>query len=226
MFDQLFNDVFTGTTINPASMFGAIGVGLVLGLILAKVYQYKTIYSKSFMMTLVMLPTLIAIVIFLVNGSLGAGVAVMGAFSLIRFRSAPGGAKELLAIFLAMTIGIAVGMGYLIFASVFTIIMSVVMLLLETVNFGQMKHSMRQVTVVIPESLDYEMVFDDIFQKATNYVELANVKTSDMGSLFKIKYIVQLNGTMTEKELVDALRTRNGNLEIAISRYVTKENEL
>ena len=226
MFDQLFNDVFTGTTINPASMFGAIGVGLVLGLILAKVYQYKTIYSKSFMMTLVMLPTLIAIVIFLVNGSLGAGVAVMGAFGLIRFRSAPGGAKELLAIFLAMTIGIAVGMGYLVFASVFTIIMSVVMLLLETVNFGQMKHSMRQVTVVIPESLDYETVFDDIFQKATNYVELANVKTSDMGSLFKIKYIVQLNGTMTEKELMDALRTRNGNLEIAISRYVTKENEL
>ncbi|MCI3918079.1 DUF4956 domain-containing protein [Streptococcus intermedius] len=226
MFDQLFNDVFTGTTINPASMFGAISIALVLGLILAKVYQYKTIYSKSFMMTLVMLPTLIAIVIFLVNGSLGAGVAVMGAFSLIRFRSAPGGAKELLAIFLAMTIGIAVGMGYLIFASVFTIIMSVVMLLLETVNFGQMKHSMRQVTVVIPESLDYETVFDDIFQKATNYIELANVKTSDMGSLFKIKYIVQLNGTMTEKELMDALRTRNGNLEIAISRYVTKENEL
>ena len=226
MFDQLFSDVFTGTAINPASMFGAIGVALVLGLILAKVYQYKTIYSKSFMMTLVMLPTLIAIVIFLVNGSLGAGVAVMGAFSLIRFRSAPGGAKELLAIFLAMTIGIAVGMGYLVFASVFTIIMSVVMLLLETVNFGQMKHSMRQVTVVIPESLDYETVFDDIFQKATNYVELANVKTSDMGSLFKIKYIVQLNGTMTEKELMDALRTRNGNLEIAISRYVTKENEL
>ena len=159
MFDQLFSDVFTGTTVNPASMFGAIGIALVLGLILAKVYQYKTIYSKSFMMTLVMLPTLIAIVIFLVNGSLGAGVAVMGAFSLIRFRSAPGGAKELLAIFLAMTIGIAVGMGYLVFASVFTIIMSVVMLLLETVNFGQMKHSMRQVTVVIPESLDYETVF-------------------------------------------------------------------
>ena len=137
----------------------------------------------------------------------------MGAFGLIRFRSAPGGAKELLAIFLAMTIGIAVGMGYLVFASVFTSIMSVVMLLLETVNFGQMKHSMRQVTVVIPESLDYETVFDDIFQKATNYVEPANVKTSDMGSLFKIKYIVQLNGTMTEKELMDALRTRNFSLK-------------
>lgn len=223
---NLFSDVFTEATVSPFSMFGAIGVSLLLGLILAKVYQYKTVYSKSFMMTLVMLPTLIALVIFLVNGSLGAGVAVMGAFSLIRFRSAPGGAKELLAIFLAMTIGIAVGMGYLVFATAFTLLMSAVMLFLEVVNFGQMKHSMRQLTVVIPESLDYESIFDDIFQKATNHVELANVKTSDMGSLFKLKYIIQLNGTMTEKELIDALRTRNGNLEIAISRYITKENEL
>ena len=117
-------------------------------------------------------------------------------------------------------------MGYLVFATVFTLIMSLVMLLLEVVNFGQMKHSMRQLTVVIPESLDYESIFDDIFNKAVNHVELANVKTSDMGSLFKIKYIIQLNGRMTEKELIDALRTRNGNLEIAISRYITKENEL
>ena len=177
-------------------------------------------------MSLALLPTLIAIVIFLVNGSLGAGVAVMGAFSLIRFRSAPGGAKELVSIFLVMTIGIAIGMGYLVFATVFTLIMSLVMLLLEVVNFGQMKHSMRQLTIVIPESLDYESIFDDIFNKAANHVELANVKTSDMGSLFKIKYIIQLNGRMTEKELIDALRTRNGNLEIAISRYITKENEL
>ena len=177
-------------------------------------------------MSLALLPTLIAIVIFLVNGSLGAGVAVMGAFSLIRFRSAPGGAKELVSIFLVMTIGIAIGMGHLVFATVFTLIMSLAMLLLEVVNFGQMKHSMRQLTIVIPESLDYESIFDDIFNKAANHVELANVKTSDMGSLFKIKYILQLNGRMTEKELIDALRTRNGNLGIAISCYITKENEL
>ena len=117
-------------------------------------------------------------------------------------------------------------MGYLVFATVFTLIMSLAMLLLEVVNFGQMKHSMRQLTIVIPESLDYESIFDDIFNKAANHVELANVKTSDMGSLFKIKYIIQMNGRMTEKELIDALRTRNGNLEIAISRYITKENEL
>ncbi|MEZ7606072.1 DUF4956 domain-containing protein [Streptococcus sp. 27098_8_113] len=226
MLSHLFYDIFTDTAVDPAMMLLAIGVSLLLGLVVAKVYQFKTVYSKSFVMSLALLPTLIAIVIFLVNGSLGAGVAVMGAFSLIRFRSAPGGAKELVSIFLVMTIGIAIGMGYLVFATVFTLIMSLVMLLLEVVNFGQMKHSMRQLTVVIPESLDYESIFDDIFNKAVNHVELANVKTSDMGSLFKIKYILQLNGQMTEKELIDALRTRNGNLEIAISRYITKENEL
>ena len=226
MLNQLFYDIFTDTAVDPAMMMLAIGVSLLLGLVVAKVYQFKTVYSKSFVMSLALLPTLIAIVIFLVNGSLGAGVAVMGAFSLIRFRSAPGGAKELVSIFLVMTIGIAIGMGYLVFATVFTLIMSLAMMLLEVVNFGQMKHSMRQLTVVIPESLDYESIFDDIFNKAANHVELANVKTSDMGSLFKIKYIIQLNGRMTEKELIDALRTRNGNLEIAISRYITKENEL
>ena len=226
MLSHLFYDIFTDTAVDPVMMLLAIGVSLLLGLVIAKVYQFKTVYSKSFVMSLALLPTLIAIVIFLVNGSLGAGVAVMGAFSLIRFRSAPGGAKELVSIFLVMTIGIAIGMGYLVFATVFTLIMSLVMLLLEVVNFGQMKHSMRQLTVVIPESLDYESIFDDIFNKAANHVELANVKTSDMGSLFKIKYIIQLNGRMTEKELIDALRTRNGNLEIAISRYITKENEL
>lgn len=226
MLNQLFNDVFTSTAVKPLIMLEAIGVALVLGLVVAKVYQYKTVYSKSFVMSLALLPALIAVVIFLVNGSLGAGVAVMGAFSLIRFRSAPGGAKELVSIFLAMTIGIAIGMGYLVFAGAFTLIMSVAIVLLETINFGQMKHSIRQLTIVIPESLDYESIFDDIFDKATNHLELASVKTSDMGSLFKLKYIIQLNGKMTEKEWMDALRTRNGNLEIAISRYITKENEL
>lgn len=226
MLNQLFNDVFTSTAVKPLIMLEAIGVALVLGLVVAKVYQYKTVYSKSFVMSLALFPALIAVVIFLVNGSLGAGVAVMGAFSLIRFRSAPGGAKELVSIFLAMTIGIAIGMGYLVFAGAFTLIMSVAIVLLETINFGQMKHSIRQLTIVIPESLDYESIFDDIFDKATNHLELASVKTSDMGSLFKLKYIIQLNGKMTEKELMDALRTRNGNLEIAISRFITKENEL
>ena len=223
---NLFLDAFTDTNVTATAMFSAIALSLLLGLAIAKVYQYKTVYTQSFVLTLALLPTLIAIVIFLVNGSLGAGVAVMGAFSLIRFRSAPGGAKELLAVFLTMTVGIAVGMGYLLFATAFTAIMCAAMLALEASDFGKMKHQMRQLTIVIPESLDYDQVFDDIFQQATQHVELATVKTSDMGALFKLKYIIQLNGNMTEKEFIDALRTRNGNLEISINRQITKENEL
>ena len=223
---NLFTDVFTDTTVTAPAMFGAIAMALVLGVIIAKIYQYKTIYTQSFVLTLALLPSLIAIVIFLVNGSLGAGVAVMGAFSLIRFRSAPGGAKELLAVFLTMTVGIAIGMGYLFFAATFTAIMCAAMVALEALEFGKMKHQMRQLTIVIPESLDYDQVFDDIFEAATQHVELATVKTSDMGALFKLKYIVQLNGAMSEKEFIDALRTRNGNLEISMNRQITKENEL
>ena len=223
---NLFMDVFTDTSVSAGAMMEAILLALVLGLMIAKTYQYKTVYTQSFVLSLALLPSLIAIVIFLVNGSLGAGVAVMGAFSLIRFRSAPGGAKELLAVFLTMTVGIAIGMGYLVFAGVFTLIMCGAILVLEQMEFGKMKHQMRQLTIVIPESLDYDQVFDDIFQKATSHVELATVKTSDMGALFKLKYIVQLNGNMTEKELIDALRTRNGNLEISINRHISKENEL
>jgi len=225
---NLFNSIFNNTTASadPFQLLLALLVSLVLGLALTWTYKYRTLYTREFAISLTLLPCLMTLVIFLVNGSLGSSIAVAGTFSLIRFRSAPGGAKELVSIFLAMTIGIAIGMGYLVFAGAFTLIMSIAIILLETINFGQMKHSIRQLTIVIPESLDYESIFDDIFDKATNHLELASVKTSDMGSLFKLKYIIQLNGKMTEKELMDALRTRNGNLEIAISRFITKENEL
>lgn len=226
MFNELFSDVFTTTQIEAFTMFAAMGTALALGVCISWVYQFKNVYTKSFATTLVVMPALVALVIFLVNGSLGTGVAVMGAFGLIRFRSAPGGAKEILTIFMAMTVGIAVGMGYLVLAAAITLLIGAVIVALEIVPFGQMKQSVRQVTVVIPESLDYEHVFDDIFSKATRHVELASVKTSDMGSLFKLKYIVQLNGNWSEKQFVDALRTRNGNLEIAVSRHITKENEL
>lgn len=226
--NQLFTNLFnqSATSVDPGKFLLSLGVTLLLGLFSAWVYQYKTIYTKQFVITLATLPALISLVIFLVNGSLGTSVAVMGTFSLIRFRSAPGGPKELLAIFMAMSIGIATGMGYLALAVVFTLLMSAVSFLFETLDFGQMKHSMRQITIVIPENLDYDSIFDDIFGQATNHYELAQVKTSDMGSLFKLKYLVQLNGKVGEKELMDKLRIRNGNLPITISRSITKENEL
>lgn len=229
MLNNLFANLFSSTetaTVEPFAFFLALVASILLGLFSAWVYQYKTVYTKQFVITLAMLPAIVQVVIFLVNGNLGTGMAVMGAFSLIRFRSAPGGAKEILAIFMAMAIGLATGMGYIAFATVFTLIMSVVSYSYERLSFGQMKQSMRQLTITIPESLDYEDVFDDIFKDSLDHIDLLSVRTSDMGSLYKLKYLIQLNSQTQEKELIDRLRTRNGNLEISLSRNISKENEL
>lgn len=229
MLNNLFANLFSSTetaTVEPFAFFLALVASILLGLFSAWVYQYKTVYTKQFVITLAMLPAIVQVVIFLVNGNLGTGMAVMGAFSLIRFRSAPGGAKEILAIFMAMAIGLATGMGYIAFATVFTLIMSVVSYSYERLSFGQMKQTMRQLTITIPESLDYEDVFDDIFKDSLDHIDLLSVRTSDMGSLYKLKYLIQLNSQTQEKELIDRLRTRNGNLEISLSRNISKENEL
>lgn len=227
MSNSLFNSIFTTTTgSNIGQFILALGAALFLGFITALVYQYRTIYTKYFVITLALLPAVVATVIYLVNGNLGAGVAVAGAFSLVRFRSAPGGAKEIYAIFLAMAIGLATGMGYVGYAILFSVIMSVVGFMYEHFNFGQMQHANRQLTITIPETLDYEEVFDDIFFEGLAQCSLLSVRTSDMGSMFRLKYQIQLNGQLTEKQLFDKLRERNGNLEISISRNFTKDNEL
>lgn len=229
MYNMLFNSIYS-TSVNTSTTSGnfiwALLTAILLGFVTALLYQYKTIYTKAFVITLAMLPAVVASVIFLVNGNLGTGVAVAGAFSLVRFRSAPGGAKEIYAIFLAMAIGLATGMGYIGFAILFTVIMAIVGLAYEHFNFGKMKNASRQLMITIPETLDYEDVFDDIFEYALAQADLLSVRTSDMGSLFRLKYQIQLNGQVSEKQLFDMLRERNGNLEISISRNFTKDNEL
>lgn len=228
MDSSLVSQIVTSNSENLTGFDYLVGlmVAIILGFVIALVYQYKTVYTKQFVITIALLPAVVATVIYLVNGSLGTGVAVAGAFSLVRFRSAPGGAKEIYAVFLAMAIGLATGIGYYSFAVVFTVVMSIVGVFYEFVNFGQMTRANRQLTITIPENLDYESVFDDIFEEGLAHCQLLNVRTSDMGSLFKLKYQIQLNGKFTEKELMDRLRTRNGNLEIALSRNFTKDNEL
>lgn len=228
MDSSLVSQIVTSQSENLTGFDYLVGlmVAIILGFVIALVYQYKTVYTKQFVITIALLPAVVATVIYLVNGSLGTGVAVAGAFSLVRFRSAPGGAKEIYAVFLAMAIGLATGMGYYSFALVFTVVMSVVGVFYEFVNFGQMTQASRQLTITIPENLDYESVFDDIFDEGLAHCQLLSVRTSDMGSLFKLKYQIQLNGKFSEKELMDRLRTRNGNLEIALSRNFTKDNEL
>ena len=176
---------------------------LVLGLIIAFAFNFKQKKTKSFMMTLALLPVIVQVVIMLVNGNIGTGVAVMGAFSLVRFRSVPGSAMDICAIFLSMAVGLATGTNHLALA-----------LMLALLPIGKKKSGHKDLSITIPESLDYTEVFDDIFEKYLSECELVSVKTTNMGSLFKLKYRIELKGDANEKKLIDELRCRNGNLEI------------
>lgn len=194
------------------------GASLALGIAIATIYMFRNTYSKGFVITLALLPAMVQMVIMMVNGNLGTGVAVMGAFSLIRFRSVPGTAREISSIFLAMGVGLATGMGYLAMAAVFTGVIGLAMILLTVSPFGDQKQTEKTLTITIPEGLDYGGVFDDLFQRYLKKWELLQVKTTNMGSLFKLQYHVVLKDRDREKELIDELRCRNGNLEIACGR--------
>lgn len=199
---------------------------LVLGVIIAVVYMYRNIYTKNFVVTIVLLPAIVQAVIMLVNGSLGTGIAVMGAFSLIRFRSAPGTAKEISSIFLAMAIGIATGMGYVYYAIGFTIVIGGVILLLSNISFGERKDTIKTLKITIPENLDYTEIFDEVFQKYTKKADLETVKTTNLGSLYELQYSIELKDVKVEKNLIDEIRCRNGNLNIICGRMPVNRDEL
>lgn len=191
---------------------------LFLGWIIAWSYMRKTQYNKGFVITLFVLPSIVQMVILLVSGSVGTGVAALGAFSLVRFRSIPGTAKEISSIFLAMAVGLATGTGYVGIAILFTAIVCATMLLLNYSSFGEKGEGERLLRITIPENLDYTNVFDDIFTEFLEKEELLEVKTTNMGSLFRLEYQIEMKESNQEKELIDALRIRNGNLEISCSR--------
>lgn len=231
MLDNLLKGIFDSdftTVIKLSDFLLCIGVSLVLGLLLAGSYMFKTRYTKSFAVTLALLPAVVCVVIMMVNGNIGTGVAVAGAFSLVRFRSAPGTAKEICALFLAMSTGLIAGMGYLGFAVLFTVILSAVFLLYNRLRFGTQKNSAvyKTLSVTIPEDLDYSDVFEDIFNAYTSEHELERVKTTNMGSMFRLTYQITLCDPKKEKEMIDKLRCRNGNLEITVSKQETTAAEL
>lgn len=199
---------------------------LIIGFIVALFYSINSKYTKSFFITLSTMPAIVAVIIIMVNGNLGTGVAVAGAFSLVRFRSVAGTAKEIGAIFLAMGAGLAVGMGYILYAMMFVVLISGANYLLSLSKFGEANPNERMLTVTIPEDLDYIDVFDDLIAKYTNECELISVKTSNMGSLFKLKYEVILKDIKQEKNFIDEIRCRNGNLEIAVAKKYNSGNEL
>ena len=212
-----------GSALTLTSFFICTAVSLLLGIGTALVAMYRSRTTQSFAVTLAILPAVVQLVIMLVNGNLGAGVAVAGAFSLVRFRSAPGTAKEIGALFLAMAIGLATGMGCVGLAALAFVIVSAAMLLLTSVNFGGANEHERVLRITIPESLDYDGLFDDLFKKYTRSCVLERVKTSNMGTLYELTYRVILPDDNAPKAFLDDLRCRNGNLNITCGREATKD---
>lgn len=223
------NDLFINVLkdgITAKGFFICTAVSLILGIIMAVAYSRKIRYTQSFVVTLIILPAIVQTVIMLVNGNIGTGIAVAGAFSLVRFRSVPGNAKEISVIFTAMAAGLACGTGYVGIAIVFTVIMCLIMLVVTYVGIGAPKASEKLLKITIPESLDYEGVFEEIFENYTKSSQLITVKTSNLGSLFKLSYLVVMKNPAQEKEMIDRLREHNGNLEISLGRPVQNEMTL
>lgn len=223
MLDKLFSGVFstTAATITPGDFLLCLGVALVLGGVLAVLYRFRNRCSRSFTLALALLPAIVCVVILMVNGNLGAGVAVAGAFSLVRFRSTPGTAKEIVTIFLAMASGLACGMGYLGYAALFTVIVSLLLMIYGQLAARHPETNNKLLRITVPEDLDYGGVFDDLFAEYTLSHQLIKVKTTGLGSMFRLTYAVTLRDSSHEKEFIDALRCRNGNLEISCSLQET-----
>ena len=217
----------TGTSIITTGNFALCTlVSLVTGVFISFIFCYRQEKTKSFATTLALLPVIVQVIIMLVNGNLGTGVAVAGAFSLVRFRSMQGNAKDILGIFLSMAVGLATGTDHLLLAGIFTIIVCAATLVYNFVPVGIDDNCEKVLTITIPESLDYGDVFDDIFDKFTTKAKLEQVKTTNMGSLFKLRYNIIIKKGMSEKELLDELRVRNGNLEIICSGRMLAGNQL
>ena len=228
MLDSVFSTLYNSSAEITVPLFLIImASALLLGALEAFVYRRNNPCTRSFAVTLAMLPAVVSVIILMVSGSIGAGVAVAGTFSLVRFRSAPGSAKEIAAVFIAMAIGLACGMGCPGLAALFTLIMCGAELLYSRVGFGRDPFEARKtLSVTVPESLEYSGIFDDLFAAYTTEAKMTRVKTTNLGSLNRLSYEITLREPGTEKALIDPIRCRNGNLEISLGCRAAETNEL
>lgn len=222
MLESIFE---TTSSLTILSLLLSSLVSIVLGIFIALTHQYTSRYSKNFLITLAILPILVQSIIMMVNGSLGTSIAIVGAFSLVRFRSIPGTSKEILSVFFAMTIGLATGMGQLLFSFIITFIVCFLIILLSKTKFLEIKTTVKNLKIVIPDDLDYEDVFNQVFDKYLKKYELIKVKTVNLGSLFELTYSIELKSDTNEKKFLDKLREKNGNLKIILS-HPMENNEL
>mgnify|MGYP000892401903 CR=1 FL=1 len=227
MLDQLFNSIYSSTEvkINLLALLFSLVISLVLGIVLAKVYKHQTIYTKEFVITLSLLPTIVSMIIFLVNGNLGTSVAVAGTFSLIRFRSAAGGSKELLAIFMATAIGITTGMGFVTLGIVFTLFISLVWLLFEKMTFSSVSQTRRYVQIQIPADFDYEVLFEALFETACKSVELTSIQSAAKKTI-KLDYVIDLDPEVSDRELIQQFLRYDQIQDIAFSKAAKKRKTL
>ena len=213
----MFNSVIPNAMTLSAFLM-CIFAALVLGVLTALVFSFRNKHSGSLILALAVLPPIVTMVIMMVNGNIGAGLAVAGTFSLVRFRSAPGTAREICGLFMSTAIGITCGMGFIGIAAVFFLVMAVFLVLLSLFRFGETAASSRQLKITIPENLDYDGLFDDIFEKYTSRHELVKVKTTNMGTLYELTYTINLKTPEVSKQFIDDIRCRNGNLNIICGR--------
>ncbi|MBR2840175.1 DUF4956 domain-containing protein [Candidatus Saccharibacteria bacterium] len=221
MFNTIFDTSTAGLEITTALI--AAGVALLLGIALAITHAKTSQTTKGMMITLAVLPVLVMAVMIMINGNLGTSIAILGAFSLIRFRSMEGRAKDLLAIFAAMMIGLACGMGHVLFGTIITAIYIVATVFFTYTHFLEPDHHERILKVVVPEDLDYEDVFADIFKKYTSRSHLVRMKTINMGSLYKLTYDIKIKRGVREKEFLDEIRIKNCNLKVLLSEPCCEE---
>ncbi|MBR3355576.1 MAG: DUF4956 domain-containing protein [Oscillospiraceae bacterium] len=219
----MLSSIITSSDIGMSQFLICTAVSIILGLIIAYIHSYKNRSTSGFLLTVGLIPVIVQVIIMLVNGNLGAGVAVAGAFSLVRFRSAPGTAREIVSLFLAMTAGLATGMGYLIIAAIMVIIVGIMTVILPLLFNGNSRG--RQLQITVPESLDYEGAFEDIMRKYTDKHEMLYVKTVQMGTAYKLIYEVLMKNEVSVKNFLDEIRIRNGNLEVSIGREIDRKEE-
>lgn len=225
MLDQFFTGILS-ETITAAEFLLCTASSIILGAVIAIASMYKARATASFIVTLALIPSVVQMIIMLVNGNVGTGIAVMGAFSLVRFRSIPGTAREICAIFMAMAVGLATGMGQIAVAALFTIILLSAHMLYTSIRFGESRKAVKELKITIPESLDYTGIFDDLFEQYTSQAELVRVRTTNMGSLYQLFYHIVLKDSAKEKALLDDIRCRNGNLDIICGRMPENGREL
>lgn len=219
MFDSVFSALSTDAALTLPGLLMALGVALALGLAISLVYMktHKThMPTQSFALTLVILPVVITVIILLVGNNVARAFSLAGAFSIIRFRSAPGDPKDITYVLLCMAVGLATGMGFIAYAVIVATALCLVMVLLEAIRFGQPRSTGKLLKITIPENLDYQHAFDSIMQKYTLSATLRKVKTVDLGSLYELSYFVTTKNDVSEKDFIDALRCRNGNLNITL----------